>query len=75
MAHQDHPEWLIRRLEQLPEQTDATYEMKAHLVRNLSHLPREAERDSDLQQYSPLSRNRRLRIWFGAVRLPCPVIR
>ena len=50
MAPQDHPEWLINRLESLPNQANPAYENAARRVWDLRDIAREAEGDSDLKQ-------------------------
>lgn len=77
MAQQDHPQWLIKRLERLPDQTDATYEKKALQVRNLSDLPREAEQDSELQEAIPGMEQQAIKdlVWSSQLALPTDQLR
>ena len=53
MARQDRPQWLINRLESLPDHSDPAYEKAARRVWDLHDIAREAERDSDLEQALP----------------------
>ena len=50
MGRQDHPEWLINRLESLPDQANPAYEKAARRVWDLHDLAGEAEQDNEWKQ-------------------------
>ena len=77
MGLQDHPRWLINRLESLPDQADPAYESAAGQVWALHDLHAEAEHDTGLRQSLPAMEKQLLRdlVWSRQDTLPTDVLR